>query len=133
MKIYEVFACVPYCDPDYNQCYDRRNGVFFTNYNDARMYLDRMFGDKNANYKLKPETDGSRLVRRYITLEDRQETEISWDEFCRMWDMPQKQRDALYSIFANNWLVDEIKKRDAILLAVTYGGNKWFLRETEIM
>ena len=133
MKIYEVFVCVPYLDPDWNEGYKRKDGVFFANKSDAEVYLNKMYNDKDTNRKLEPHSD-CKKKRRYVTLSDYTETEMSWDEFCgvRGDKLSKKEVNRLTEIFRTNWLVDEMKYHNAILLAVTYGGNKWFLREVEL-
>lgn len=137
MRIYEVFVSVPYYDPDYNLCYDRLNGTFFADVNKAKEFIDKMYNDENANYDLIVDNyvlKGMEDVeRRYVTQSDYTETEMSWDYFCRirhtMSDDEYRKHDA---IFATNCLVDSLKYNNAIMLAVTYGGNKWFLREIEV-
>lgn len=140
MKIYEVFVCVPYFDPDYNECYERHNGTLFQNKNDAESYLRKMFDDEKANYDLCPELldvydEDDMPVRRYVTLSDYTETEIRWIDFCctkNRETIPEERQEQLREIFKTNFLVEDIKSRDALLLTVTYGGNRWFLRETEL-
>lgn len=135
MKIYEVFVCVPYLDPDWNECYEKHNGTLFAYKSDAEVYMDKMVNDEKANYDMEPELDHEEPKRRYITLSDYTETEIDWETFCyhrNRQTMSEEKIEHLSEIFKTNHLVHDMKQRDAILLAVTYGGNKWYLREVEL-
>lgn len=135
MKVYEVFVCVPYLDPDWNECYEKHNGILFAYKSDAEAYMHKMFNDKKANYKMEPELDHEEPMRRYVTLSDYKETEIDWETFCSYrlkQTMPEGKIQRLSEIFNTNSLVYDMKQRNAILLAVTYGGNRWYLREVEL-
>lgn len=136
MKIYEVFVNVPYCDADYNECYNRHNGTFFANRNDAEAYIIKMFADENANRNLEPSLPfGDEPEHRCVTLYDYVETNITWDT-VNGWAYSQTKSeseiDYFIQILERNDLVDDMKLHDAILLAVTYGGNRWYLREVEL-
>ena len=136
MKIYEVFVTVHNYDSNGYTCYERLNGTLFANFEDAKAYMDKMYADKEANCSLIRE-HGSYAVehyeRRYVVPSDYTETEMSWRDFCIMrLDIDIDECERLAVIFEANRLVDDIKDNDAIILAVTYGGNKWYLRETEL-
>ena len=135
MKLYEVFVCVPYLDPDWNECYNRHNGKFFANKSDAKEYMDKMLNDKNANYDMNPELDHKEPMHRYVYESDYKEVDFGWNDIYHWSLLEEKSEtelDGLEAILATNSLVDDMKYYDAILLGVTYGGNRWYLREAEL-
>ena len=134
MKVYEVFVCVPYCDPDGNQEYTRKNGTFFVYKYDAEAYMNKMFNDKKANEELKKRPDYG-AERRYVYLSDYKNVDFDWNDLYGWSLLEEKSKtelDNLEAILETNSLVDDMKYYDAILLAVTYCGNRWYLREVEV-
>ena len=97
MKIYEVYALVPYLDFDDYENYDYVHRRLFVDINDAKAYLDKMYNDEEANRNL-------------------QDSEYMWER--------SKDVERRY--------ITESDNGDVIILAITYGGNRWCLREVEV-
>ena len=131
MIAYEVFVRVPYLDQDYNTCYHRKNGVFFKKRNDAKEYMLRMVEDKKTNEKLEPITE-EEANRCWITIDDYVGTKITWEKFCCLAyrkTLSEEKQEYLEKVFERNRLVQDMCDYQAAYLAVTYGGNRWYLRE----
>lgn len=136
MKAYEVFPCVPYYDPDDNKCYYRKEGVFFFSKDKAEEYLHKMFDDKETNKALGGYYYPEESKRRYVSPSDYVEPEISYERYCCDYslekELSEDQKERLRKIYKTNRLVDELRYRNSMLLAVAYYGIRWFLREIEI-